>query len=77
MGFVAGALEDDRGGRVTTSEPIYVALKRLELADLSSADREKLAPAFNALHGGQAIALPDGIVQLIRLLDTQLSAVSG
>lgn len=62
---------------MTTTEPIYLALKRLEQADLSPDDREKLAPAFNALHGGQAIAVPDDIVELIRTLDAQLSTVSG
>ncbi|WP_109477660.1 hypothetical protein [Paraburkholderia sp. C35] len=61
---------------MTTSEPIYVALKRLELADLDPSDREDLAPAFNALHGGQAIALPDHIVERIRALDAQLSTES-
>lgn len=62
---------------MTTSEPIYVALKRLEHADISPSDREILAPAFNALHGGQAIALPDHVVNQIRALDAQLGTISG
>ncbi|CAB3730449.1 hypothetical protein [Paraburkholderia rhynchosiae] len=58
---------------MTTNEPLFEALKRLEHADLPPTDREILRPAFAALHGGQAIALPERVVHRIRALDAQLS----
>jgi hypothetical protein len=61
---------------VTTTEPLYEALKRLEHSDIPSEDREKLQPAFNALHGGEAMLLPDHLVERIRELDSQLKEVS-
>lgn len=56
---------------MTTSEAIYKALLRLEERkdDLAPAHREQLRPAFAALHGGQALYLPEQIVRLIRMLD--------
>lgn len=61
---------------MTTTEPLFEALKRLEHADIPPTDREILKPAFAALHGGQAIALPDRVVKRIRALDAQMSVTS-
>ena len=58
---------------VTTSEPLFEALKRLEHADIPPVDREMLRPAFAALHGGQAIPLPERVIDRILALDAQLS----
>jgi hypothetical protein len=57
---------------VTTTEPLFEALKRLEHANIPPTDREILKPAFAALHGGQAIALPDRVVQRIRDIAARL-----
>lgn len=70
---MARAFEVHGGGSVTTTEPLFEALKRLEHAEIPPTDREILRPAFAALHGGQAIALPDRVVARIRALDSQLS----
>jgi hypothetical protein len=61
---------------MTTNEPLFEALKRLEHADIPPTDREILRPAFAALHGGQAIALPERVIQRIRALDSQLSCAA-
>jgi len=61
---------------MTTNEPLFEALKRLEHADIPPTDREILRPAFAALHGGQAIALPDRVVQRIRALAAQLGCTA-
>lgn len=57
---------------MTAQEPIWRALSRLEHADLSDVDRNLLRPAFAALHGSQAIRIPDTIVSRIRDLDSRL-----
>jgi hypothetical protein len=57
---------------VTTSEEIYRALMRLEHADIPTIDREMLRPAFAALHGAEAIPLPDRVIKRIRELDASL-----
>ncbi|PXW23375.1 hypothetical protein [Paraburkholderia caballeronis] len=54
---------------MTTQDAIWKALTRLEHADLSSVDRELLRPAFAAMHGAQAIRIPDRVVARIRHLD--------
>jgi hypothetical protein len=59
---------------MTTEEPIYRALARLEHREMAPCHREILRPAFAALHGGSAIALPDTVVNLIRMLDPELPA---
>lgn len=51
---------------------LWKALRRLEHADLNERDRNLLRPAFAALHGAQAISVPEPIVALIRKLDAQL-----
>lgn len=61
---------------MTVPEPIFEALKRLEHADIPPSDREILRPAFAALHGSQALALPSYVVSRIRALDAQLSNTS-
>ena len=61
---------------MTTTEPIYEALKRLEHADIPTVDREMLRPAFAALHGSAAIPLPERVVERIRALDAELSLTS-
>ncbi len=61
---------------MTTDEPIFRALRRLEHADIPSADREILRPAFAALNGGQPLALPELVVKRIRALDAQLGGTS-
>ena len=61
---------------MTTDEPIFRALRRLENADIPPTDREILRPAFAALNGGQTIALPERVVQRIRALDAQLGGTS-
>ena len=55
-----------------TGFQLWEALRRLEHADLSDNDRNLLRPAFAALHGAQAIRLPELIVALIRRLDATL-----
>lgn len=57
---------------MTVETPIWVALKRLERADLTERDRNLLRPAFAAMHGSGAIRVPEDIVALIRKLDAQL-----
>jgi hypothetical protein len=64
------------GDTMTTSEPLYEALKRLESAEIPPSDREILRPAFAVLHGGQAIALPTFVINRIRALDAQLGNTS-
>lgn len=61
---------------MTVNEPIFEALRRLEHADIPPSDRESLRPAFAALHGSQAIALPTFVLNRIRALDAQLSSTS-
>ncbi|VWD01614.1 hypothetical protein BLA17378_05277 [Burkholderia aenigmatica] len=55
-----------------TQDPLWRALTRLEHAELSESDRNDLRPAFAALHGSQAICIPDDVVKLIRQLDAAL-----
>ncbi|KVL59298.1 hypothetical protein WT01_15840 [Burkholderia cepacia] len=55
-----------------TQDPLWRALARLEGAELSDVDRNLLRPAFAAMHGSQAIRIPDEIVKLIRRLDATL-----
>ncbi|KGC50897.1 hypothetical protein [Burkholderia pseudomallei] len=55
-----------------TQEPLWRALKRLEHAELSDADRNLLRPAFAALHGSQAMRLPETVMARIRHLDATL-----
>ena len=57
------------GVRMTTVEPLYKALLRVEACGISDEQRAELQPAFAALHGAQAIALPEQLVTLIRTLD--------
>ncbi|WP_207000651.1 hypothetical protein [Trinickia mobilis] len=57
---------------MTTQEPLWKALRRLEHAHLSDFDRNLLRPAFAALHGSEAMKLPERVVSLIRKLDAQL-----
>jgi hypothetical protein len=61
---------------MTTDEPIFRALARLEHADIPPSDRENLRPAFAALRSGQALALPERVVKRIRALDAQLGGTS-
>ncbi|RQZ08941.1 hypothetical protein DF105_01175 [Burkholderia stagnalis] len=56
----------------STQDPLWRALARLENAELSDNDRNLLRPAFAALHGSQAIRIPDTIVARIRHLDATL-----
>ncbi|WP_186122333.1 hypothetical protein [Burkholderia gladioli] len=56
----------------TTQEPVWSALLRLEHAELSDDDRNLLRPAFAALHGSQAIRIPERVVARIRHLDATL-----
>lgn len=58
---------------MTTTEPIFEALRRLEHADIPAAAKATLVPAFAALHGAEAIPLPEATIALIRSLDQQLS----
>lgn len=55
-----------------TQDPLWRALKRLEHAELSENDRNLLRPAFAALHGSQAMRIPETIVARIRHLDATL-----
>lgn len=55
-----------------TNWQLWEALRRLESADLSDVDRNLLRPAFAALHGAQAMRLPERIVARIRHLDATL-----
>lgn len=55
-----------------TQAMLCEALKRLESADLSDTDRNLLRPAFAALHGAQAMRLPEIICARIRHLDATL-----
>ncbi|KWF81270.1 hypothetical protein WL94_28260 [Burkholderia cepacia] len=55
-----------------TQDPLWRALTRLEHADLSDVDRNLLRPAFAAMHGSQAMRIPEEIVKLIRRLDATL-----
>ncbi|MGB8422236.1 hypothetical protein [Paraburkholderia sp.] len=57
---------------MTTEEQIWKALRRLEHADLSEIDRNLLRPAFAAMHGAQAIRIPDRIVARIKQLDATM-----
>ncbi|KVN08215.1 hypothetical protein WT09_30805 [Burkholderia stagnalis] len=57
----------------STQDPLWRALERLEHAELSENDRNLLRPAFAALHGSQAMRIPDTIVARIRHLDATLS----
>lgn len=61
---------------MTIDEPIFEALRRLEHADIPPTDREVLRPAFAAIHGSQAIALPERVISRIRALDAQLISTS-
>jgi hypothetical protein len=51
---------------------LWEALKRLEHAELSDTDRNMLRPAFAALHGAQAMRLPEMVCARIRHLDATL-----
>lgn len=57
---------------MTTTEPIYRVLTRLEHADIPAEDREALRHAFAALHGCQAIPLDEVTIARIRALDAYL-----
>lgn len=61
---------------MTVTDPIFEVLRRLENAEIPPSDREILRPAFAALHGSQAIALPERVIARIRALDAQLSNTS-
>lgn len=60
---------------MTTTEPIFEALKRLEHADIPDEARKTLVPAFAALHGAEAIPLPVSTITLIRDLDQKLASI--
>jgi hypothetical protein len=51
---------------------VWKALRRLEKCDLSEVDRNLLRPAFAALHGAQAMRIPDRIVARIKELDATM-----
>ncbi|MFA8336350.1 hypothetical protein [Burkholderia cenocepacia] len=53
-----------------TQDPLWRALARLELAELSDDERNLLRPSFAAMHGSHAMRIPEDIVKLIRRLDT-------
>lgn len=55
-----------------SGKELWEVLKRLEHADLSEVDRNLLRPAFAALHGAQAIRIPDRIVARIKELDATM-----
>ncbi|MBR8248642.1 hypothetical protein [Burkholderia cenocepacia] len=55
-----------------TQDPLWRALKRLEHAELSDVDRNLLRPAFAAMHGSQAMRIPETVVARIRHLDATL-----
>ncbi|MBF3874251.1 hypothetical protein ISF83_23775 [Burkholderia pseudomallei] len=55
-----------------TQDPLWRALTRLEHAELSDVDRNLLRPAFAALHGSQAMRLPETVVARIRHFDATL-----
>ncbi|MDN7456543.1 hypothetical protein [Burkholderia cenocepacia] len=55
-----------------TQDPVWRALKRLEHAELSDVDRNLLRPAFAAMHGSQAMRIPETVVARIRHLDATL-----
>lgn len=61
---------------MTAEEELFRALRRLERADLSPDDCARLQPAFAALHGAEAIALPVDLIDRIRALDAQMSNTS-
>jgi hypothetical protein len=54
---------------------LWDLLRNLEHADIPQADRDMLMAAFNALHGGQAIALPEDHIERIRELDAMFNGV--
>jgi hypothetical protein len=54
-----------------TGSAIYELLRTLEHANIPAADREALRPAFAALHGAPAIALPDELIRRVRELANQ------
>jgi hypothetical protein len=51
---------------VTVESPLWNDLRRIRNADLSAVDRELLRPAFDALDGGQVIAVPERVAARIR-----------
>ncbi|KVP84505.1 hypothetical protein WJ95_20285 [Burkholderia ubonensis] len=55
-----------------TQDPLWRALARLEHAELLEGDRNLLRPAFAALHGSQAIRIPEAVVARILHLDATL-----
>ncbi|CAG9197065.1 hypothetical protein [Burkholderia vietnamiensis] len=55
-----------------TQDPLWRALARLELAELSDDERNLLRPAFAAMHSSHAMRIPEDIVKLIRRLDATL-----
>lgn len=57
---------------VVIYEELWRALARLEYAELLQDDRNLLRPAFAALHGGQAIRIPEAVVARILHLDATL-----
>lgn len=73
MGVVARAVEGCRGGSVSGAD-LWEILTRLEHADIPDIDRETLRPAFAALHGAEAIPLPESTIDLILKLDQQINA---
>jgi hypothetical protein len=58
---------------MTVEQDLWAALKRIENRDLSPEDRNLLRPAFAALHGAQAIKIPERVVARIRHLDATFS----
>ncbi|MEN8511991.1 hypothetical protein [Burkholderia sp. RS02] len=55
-----------------TQDPLWRALARLEKAELRENDRNLLRPAFAAMHGSQAMRIPEDVVARIRHLDATL-----
>ncbi len=55
-----------------TVSQIWQALRKLEHANLSERDRNLLRPAFAAMHGAEAIKLPEIVIARIKHLDATL-----
>lgn len=51
-----------------SGKELWEVLRQLEQADLDERDRNLLRPAFAALHGAQAMRLPETICARIRHL---------
>jgi hypothetical protein len=56
---------------MTATQDLWRILRDLEHKSIPGADREALRPAFAALHGAPAIALPDELIRRIRELANQ------